>query len=53
MNTSWRSEKVTQDKASSTSRPTFKATPLYDEVQIFPDLREQVLFERLVHWFKE
>src|SRR5439155_27336514 len=53
MNVSWRSEKVTQDKAPGTPRPSFKATPLYDEVQILPDLREQVLLECLVHWFKE
>src|ERR1700730_4296684 len=53
MHVSWRSEKVTQDKASGTTRPTFKATPLQDNVQILPDLREQVLLERLVHWFQE
>ena len=53
MNASWRSEKVTQDKASGTTRPTFKTTTLDDEVQILPDLREQVLFERLMHWFQE
>ncbi len=53
INVSWRSEKATQDKASSTTRPTFKTTPLDDEVQILPNLREQLLLERLVHWFKE
>src|SRR5260221_7439341 len=53
VNLSWRSEKVTQDKASSTPRPTFKTAPLDDKVQILPDLREQVLLERLVHWFQE
>jgi len=41
-----------QDKASGTPRPTFKTTPLNDKVQILPDVREQVLLERLMHWFK-
>ena len=53
VNASWRSEKVTQDKAASTACPTFKTKPLYSKVQILPGLREQVLLERLTHWFKE
>ena len=53
VNVSRLSEKVTQDKASGTPRPTFKATPLDDKVQILPDLREEVLLEGLTHWFKE
>jgi len=53
VNAGRRSEKVTQDKASGTPRPTFKTTPLDDKVQILPDLREQVLLERLMHWINE
>ena len=53
INVSWRSEKLTQDKATRTPCPTFKTTPLYNEVQILPDLREQMLLECLAHWFKE
>src|SRR5205085_11228709 len=53
MNASWRSKKVTQDKTSSTTRPTFKVTPFDDKVQILPDLGEQMLLERLVHRLKQ
>jgi hypothetical protein len=53
VNVSWRSEKVTQDKTTSAPCPTFKTKPLYYKVQVLPDLREQVMLERLTHWFKE
>src|ERR1700730_3616700 len=53
VNASRRREKVTQDKASGTTRPTFKTPPLDNKVQILPHLREQVLLERLLHWINE
>src|SRR5947199_179747 len=53
MNTSWRSEKVTHDKVSGTTCPTFKILPLYYEVQFPPHLREQMLLKCLAHWFEE
>src|SRR5436305_494229 len=53
MNASWRSEKVTQDQTSSTTRPTFKVAPLDDKVQILPNLGEQMLLESLMHRLKQ